>query len=195
VGSRFAKRRQRYLRTVRDPRRTPAGEAITADIDRRSISHAEAEAKGAAVPLPPLAGYALVGCAFGAAVVGVAAFGRPVERPSALDLALLAGATFKTARIVSRERLGSVVRAPFVEGDATSPDAAPAGNGLQRAIGELVTCTRCVGTWAALGLVAARTVAPRPGRLLITTLAVGAANDFMQAGFTVLCKAAEERRR
>ena len=197
MDSRFGKRRQRYLRTVRDPRRTPAGELITADIDRRSISHAEAEAerKGAAATRPPLAGYSLVGGAFGAAVVGVAAFGRPVERPSALDLGLIAGATFKTARIVSRERLGSVVRAPFVEGEATSPDAAPAGDGLQRAIGELVTCTRCVGTWAALGLVAARTVAPRPGRLLITTLAVGAANDFMQAGFTVLCNAAEERRR
>ena len=140
---------------------------ITADIDRRSISHAEAEAerKGAAATRPPLAGYSLVGGAFGAAVVGVAAFGRPVERPSALDLALIAGATFETARIVSRERLGSVVRAPFVEGEATSPDAAPACDGLQRAIGELVTCTRCVGTWAALGLVAARTVAPRPGSL------------------------------
>ena len=111
MDSRFGKRRQRYLRTVRDPRRTPAGELITADIDRRSISHAEAEAKGAAATLPPLAGYALVGAAFGAAVVGVAAFGRAVERPSALDLALLAGATFKTARIVSRGRLGRVVRA------------------------------------------------------------------------------------
>ena len=183
------------------PTPTRAFADLTAAIDRGPISHGEtaADRSGTAASRPPLAAYALVGGAFGAAVVGVTAvgrsFGRPVERTSALDLALLAGATFKTARIVSRERLGSVVRAPFVEGEATSPDAAPAGDGLRRAIGELVTCTRCVGTWAALGLVAARTVAPRPGGLLITTLAVGAANDFMQAGFTVLCNAAEERRR
>ena len=168
---------------------------MTEKANRGPILHAEAETDATAARRSPLAGYALVGSAFGVAVVGAAGLGRRVERPSALDLALLAGATFKTARIVSRERLGSVVRAPFVEGEAASPDAEPAGDGLQRAIGELVTCTRCVGTWAALGLVAARTVAPRPGRLLITTLAVGAANDFLHAGFTVLCNAAEERRR
>jgi hypothetical protein len=129
-------------------------------------------------------------------VVGVTAFGRsfgrPVEHPSALDLALLSGATFKAARIVSRERLGSVVRAPFVEGESASSDAEAAGDGLQRAIGELVTCTRCVGTWAALGLVATRTFAPRAGGLLITTLAAGAVNDFLQAGFGALCNRADE---
>ena len=160
---------------------------------------AEANRFGAEARRPPFAGYAIVGGAFAAAVVGVAAVGRvhghQVEPPGALELALLAGATFKAARLVSRERLGSVVRAPFVEGETASPDAEPAGDGLQQAIGELVTCSRCVGTWAALGLVAGRTVAPRPGRLLIATLAVGAANDFLQAGFTVLCNAADERRR
>jgi hypothetical protein len=109
-----------------------------------------------------------------------------------LDFALLAGATFKAARVVSRERLGSVVRAPFVEDEEAGPDAAPAGDGLRRALGELVTCSRCTGTWAALALVAARTVAPRAGSVLVTTLAAGAANDFLQAGFAALCSASEQ---
>ena len=147
---------------------------------------------------PPFRGYAVVLGTFGAAVGGLAALersrGRPLERPSALDLALLAGATFKAARVVSRERLGSVVRAPFVEGDEANPYAEPAGDGLRRAVGELVTCSRCVGTWAALGLVASRSVAPRAGRVLVTTLAAGAANDFLQAGFVALCDAAEARK-
>jgi len=201
VRGRFAKRHQRYIRTVDQPTPTSAPGNLAAAIDSAPTSHPETavDRNRAAANRPPLAGYALVGGAYGTAVVGVTAvgrsLGRPVERTSTLELALLAGATFKAARIVSRERVGSVVRAPFVEGEAASPDAKPAGDGLQRAIGELVTCTRCVGTWAALGLVAARTVAPRPGRLLITTLAVGAANDFMQAGFTIVCNAADERRR
>lgn len=146
---------------------------------------------------PPLAGYAVVLGAFGAALGGVAALersrDRPPERQGALELALLAGATFKAARVISRERLGSVVRAPFVEGDEASPSAPPAGDGVRRALGELVTCSRCAGTWAALGLVATRTAAPRVGRVLVTTLAAGAANDFLQAGFSALCATANER--
>ena len=115
-----------------------------------------------------------------------------MERPSALDLALLAGATFKAARIVSQERLGSVVRAPFVDGESGASDAEAAGDGLQQAIGELVTCTRCVGTWAALGLVAAPDGRLAYRALLITTLAAGAVNDLLQAGFVALCNTANE---
>jgi hypothetical protein len=146
---------------------------------------------------PPLAGYAVVLGTFGAALGGVAALERALrrgdERPDALELALLAGATFKAARVISRERLGSVVRAPFVDGEEAGPDAPPAGDGVRRALGELVTCSRCAGTWAALGLVGAQAVAPRAGRVLVTTLAAGAANDFLQAGFAALCGRANER--
>ena len=143
----------------------------------------------------PLVGYSLVGGAFGLTLVGVSALeksvNRLVERPTSHELIMLAAATFKASRIVSHERVGSVVRAPFVEGDSSNEDAEPAGDGLQRAIGELVTCSRCVGTWAALGLISTRIIAPRTGRLLVTTLAVGAANDFLQASFRALCTASE----
>ena len=165
---------------------------MTKETDRGHVSNADATTDAPTSRRPPLAAYGLVGGAFGAAVIGVAVVGRPIERPSVLELALLAGATFKAARIVSQERLGSVVRAPFVEGESASSDAEAAGEGLHKAVGELVTCTRCVGTWAALGLVAARRVAPRAGGLLITTLAAGAVNDFLQAGFVALCNTANE---
>ena len=62
----------------------------------------------------------------------------------------------------------------------------PAGDGVRRAVGELVTCTRCVGIWAAAGLLASQAVAPRFGRLLTWSLAAGAANDFLQAGFAAI---------
>jgi hypothetical protein len=57
---------------------------------------------------------------------------------------------------------------------------------MQQALGELVTCTRCVGTWAAAGLASTQILAPRFGRLLTWSLGAAAANDFLQAGFTAL---------
>jgi hypothetical protein len=63
---------------------------------------------------------------------------------------------------------------------------------MQQAIGELVTCTRCVGTWTAAGLATTQIVAPRFGRLLTWSLGAAAANDFLQAGFTALTGKANE---
>ena len=63
---------------------------------------------------------------------------------------------------------------------------------MQQAIGELVTCTRCVGTWTAAGLASTQIVAPRFGRLLTWSLGAAAANDFLQAGFTALAGKAND---
>lgn len=68
---------------------------------------------------------------------------------------------------------------------------APQGKGLQRAIGELLTCTRCVGTWSALGLVGLRTFSPPAGRAVTRVFAVGGANIIMQAAFKALAGLAE----
>ena len=141
---------------------------------------------------PPLGGYAVILGTFVTALGGAAMAERSLDRhgrkTTALDFAMLAAATFKCARVVTRERVGSVVRQPFVENVAEGADATPAGEGMQRAVGELVTCTRCAGTWAAAGLLSAQIVAPRFGRLLTWSLAAGAANDFLQAGFVALCE-------
>jgi hypothetical protein len=64
---------------------------------------------------------------------------------------------------------------------------------MEQAIGELVTCTRCVGTWAAAGLTTTQIVAPRFGRLLTWSLGSAAVNDFLQAGFTALAARANQR--
>ena len=62
----------------------------------------------------------------------------------------------------------------------------PVEGGMEQAIGELVTCSRCVGTWAAAGLVFTQILAPRTGRLLSWSLAAAGANDFLQAAFAAL---------
>lgn len=143
----------------------------------------------------PYAGYATILAAFGgtlAATAGVERMlGREAPQRSTLDYVVLCAGSFKAARALSRERVGSVLREPFVESGARDvPEASnerPAGDGMRRAVGELVTCTRCVGTWAAAGLLASQAVAPRFGRLLTWSLAAGAANDFLQAGFAAIC--------
>jgi hypothetical protein len=53
-------------------------------------------------------------------------------------------------------------------------------------------CTRCVGTWSAAALASTQMLSPRFGRALTWTLAAGAANDFLQAGFRALCAKANE---
>ena len=142
---------------------------------------------------PPHGAYATIAGAFFGGLAAVAALSRRPPPNNPLELAAIAAATFKVSRTLSRERLGSFVRQPFVEGDAdTGEDEQPAGTGFQRAIGELVTCPRCLGTWSAAVLVSTEMISPRFGRLLTWSLGASAANDFLQAAFAALCARANE---
>ena len=133
----------------------------------------------------PQGAYAAIMGTFAAGLAGAAllakALGREPRENGALDLLVLSLATFKTARTIARDDVGSFIREPFVEGDE------PVETGdLRQAIGELVTCSRCVGTWVAGGLTATQIVAPRFGRVLTWSLAAAGANDVLQAGFAAL---------
>jgi len=142
---------------------------------------------------PPYQAYATIAGVFLGGQAGVAALSRRSPPSAALEFAVLAAATFKVSRTLSRERVGSFVRQPFVEGDAdTGEDEQPAGAGFRRAIGELVTCPRCLGTWTAAALVSTEMISPRFGRLLTWSLGASAANDFLQAAFAALCAKANE---
>ena len=80
-----------------------------------------------------------------------------------------------------------------MQGDAHEGDEEPVETGdFRQAIGELVTCSRCGGTWAAAGLAAYQILAPRFGRLLTWSLAAAGANDWLQAGFAALTSKATE---
>jgi hypothetical protein len=140
---------------------------------------------------PPYAAYAAIASTFAGTLAGASTLssrlGRSREQRSAIDLVVLAAASFKVARTVSQDRVLSFVREPFVAGDARRGAATPVPTGdLRQALGELVTCSRCVGTWAAAGLETTQLVAPRFGRLLAWTLAAAALNDWLQAGFETL---------
>jgi hypothetical protein len=134
--------------------------------------------------------YAALNAAWAASLTGLVlsgpgrGAGRELTEPR--ELVPLALATFALAKTVSREKVSSWLREPFVE--ESDPGARrPRGRRLRYAVGELLTCTRCMGTWSALGLVTLRLAAPTASRPVTAVLATSAANDFLQTAFTRLC--------
>jgi uncharacterized protein DUF1360 len=140
---------------------------------------------------PPYGSYAAIMGGFAAALAGAGGLARRLDRnpacQSGLDLFVLSLASFKAARTLANDQVTSFLRAPFVQGEAHEGEGEePVEGGMEQAIGELVTCSRCVGTWAAAGLAFAQILAPRTGRLLSWSLAAAGANDFLQAAFSAL---------
>jgi hypothetical protein len=130
----------------------------------------------------------------GLAVAGGAAraFDRNPACQSTLDLVVLSAASFKGARTLTHDEVTSFLRDPFVRGRAHKGDEEPIMGSWEQAVGELVTCTRCAGTWVAAALATTQILAPRFGRLLTWSLAAAGINDFLQTGFTALAQKANE---
>jgi hypothetical protein len=129
--------------------------------------------------------YALFNVTYAALVAIFAARARNArDTPPLVELPVLGLATFALSKAVAREKIGSWVREPLAD-EHLSHAAHP----LQRpgaVARDLVTCTRCIGAWAALGLVALRVTSPAAGRSVATVLAVSGVNDFAQAAFAWL---------
>ena len=135
--------------------------------------------------------YAAISLAFGSVLAAMAASARsrdPIERAELLPLS---AATFSLSRLIVHDKAESWLREPFVTDDGEQKR--PKGRRLRYAIGELMTCTRCMGAWSALALVGLRLHAPRAGRTVTAVLAASAGNDALQAGFSWLCARANEQ--
>ena len=149
---------------------------------------------------PPYEAYAAIMGTFvgGIGLAGLAA--KALDRnpgcQTALDFVVLSAASFKAARTLARDEVASFIREPFVEGEAHDGAEEPVATGdLRQAIGELVTCSRCGGTWAAAGLAVSQILAPRSGRLLTWSLAAAGVNDWLQAAFAALTEKSNELER
>jgi hypothetical protein len=140
---------------------------------------------------PPYGAYAGIMSLFAGGLAAAGALAQLLDREprenTALDLVVLGAATFKASRTISRDEVTSFLREPFVQGEAHEGGEEPVESGdVQQAIGELVTCSRCIGTWVAAGLAGTQVLAPRFGRLLSWSLAAAGINDWLQAGFAAL---------
>jgi hypothetical protein len=141
---------------------------------------------------PPLAGYATLIGIF-TSMVGALSWGtwragrRLPERLPAGDLVLLAVATHKASRLIAKDRVTSVLRAPFTslegEGGPGEVEEQARGSGLRLAIGELLVCPYCLGLWVATSLVAGLVLAPRPTRWIASALSAVFAADVLQIAY------------
>ena len=146
----------------------------------------------------PLRGYLLLSLIFqalvAAAVVGLRRAGRrPPERIGGYDLLLVGAATHKLARLVTKDKVTSFIRAPFTEyeepGGPAEVEEKPRGSGLRYAIGELLVCPYCLGLWVATAFGFGLVAAPRQTRLAAFILSALGISDFLQIAY----KAAEDK--
>ena len=105
----------------------------------------------------------------------------------ALDLALLGIATHKLSRIVAKDRITSILRAPFVSyirgAGAGEVEEEPRGRGIQRGIGHLISCPYCTAPWCATALSFGLLFAPRVTRFFAGILASVAMSDFLHRAY------------
>ena len=146
----------------------------------------------------PLASYATLSVLFnlGFAVALAAARraqGGLPERVGAGDVLLIGAGTHKLSRLLAKDRVTSFLRAPFTrfqeEGGPGEVEEEARGEGMRRAVGELVICPYCLGLWVAGGFTLGLVVAPRETRVTAAMFAALAASDALQ----LLYKAGQQR--
>lgn len=112
-------------------------------------------------------------------------------RLSWLDLTMLALSAYRLGRLIAYDVVMEPLRRPFTR---TVPDATGAGDtveargsGARKAIGQLISCPICAGTWVAALLVYGLYAFPGPARVFLAmTAAIGAA-ELLNSLTEILC--------
>lgn len=133
-----------------------------------------------------LVDYAMISGAYGSLIAGlmVAARRKGEDPLRDADIVPIGIATFALAKLLTKEKVETWVREPFVE-EMPGGERKPRGTRMRYAVGELLTCSRCMGAWSGLGITALRVMRPREARIVTTVLGASAVNDFMQTGFSL----------
>jgi hypothetical protein len=148
----------------------------------------------------PLAGYAGLLGIFGVALASVLLTPRRADGHAHLeaprlrvgDLMLMGVATHKLSRLISKDRVTSPLRAPFTEYEeptsASEVNEKSRGTGLQRALGDLISCPFCMGPWVATALAYGFRKRPRVTRFVSGIFTVVAMSDFLHYAFAAVQK-------
>jgi len=143
----------------------------------------------------PLASYAALVTGFSTLLAaGVRRVVRKRNRtPGLADIALVGIATFEITRTIAKDRVLALIRAPFTryEGAEGAGDLreTPRGQGLQKAIGQLLTCPYCLAPWVAGALTFALVEQPRATRVVASIFASVAVSHVAQQGYATLREA------
>ena len=140
----------------------------------------------------PLGSYAGIDLVYAGVVMGGIALARSTgrglpERVAVGDLTLLAVATHKLSRTLTKDPITSALRAPFTryagQGGPSEVHEEVRGTGVRHAVGELVTCPFCMGQWVATAGLFGLVFAPRSTRFVASAFAVVAGSDFLQLAY------------
>jgi hypothetical protein len=105
------------------------------------------------------------------------------ERIQLADLALLGTASHKLSHLMSNASVTSFIRAPVTElQEVKSPtklDEEPRGDGLQKALGNLLTCQFCLGMWVTAFFSYGLVLRPRTTRFVAGMFSILTISDFM----------------
>jgi Protein of unknown function (DUF1360) len=146
----------------------------------------------------PLGSYGALIAAFGTiftvgALAGARRRGDLPERISPSDVVMAGVATHKLSRLLAKDKVTSIIRAPFTRhqgsGGPAEVEEEPRGRGVRYALGELLVCPFCLSQWVAGAFACGLVLAPRSTRLVAATFDMVALSDFLQVAY----KAGEER--
>jgi hypothetical protein len=147
---------------------------------------------------PPFLSYLTFMSSFGALVAAALLIARKQgrelpEQVGAGQLLLVGTASHKVARLLSKDKVTSPLRAPFTElegkGGPAEFEESSRGTGLRKAIGELLICPFCLGLWVVAAFSVGLLFAPRVTRFIASLFAALTISDFFQIAY----KAAEEK--
>ncbi|MDQ3812483.1 MAG: DUF1360 domain-containing protein [Armatimonadota bacterium] len=103
------------------------------------------------------------------------------------DILLLGVTTHKVSRVLTKDLITSPLRAPFTEHEELTGFGEvrerPVGQGLQRAVGQLLTCPGCMGQWVATAYAFGLVFNPRVTRLLGSIFTGVTVADFLHMAF------------
>lgn len=148
----------------------------------------------------PLGSYlTLIAVYLGLSTIGAVLLRRREKVPSRIplaDLGLMAVATYRLSRLVSKSAITSPIRAPFTRlegrGAPAEVNERARGRGARKALGELLSCPFCIAQWISTSLVFAYGRAPRAVRVLATVMSVTAVSDWLQYAYARLGKPVSE---
>ena len=133
--------------------------------------------------------------AFGTLFVVATRGGRKIRQPGPADLAFLTVAAYKLSRIVTMSFVASPLRAPFakrgrgLKGGEVQDQSR--GEGLQKAVGNLLTCPFCFNVWSQTFFLFGYSLLPRLTPHLARILTMAAAGDVLHHGYRTLREKSE----
>jgi hypothetical protein len=114
--------------------------------------------------------------------------GRPIpELIKVGDIVLFGVATHKLSWIFTRDAITAPLRAPFTELESpTNVQEKPRNTGLQRSLGELLTCRFCLGMWISAFFAYGLVLFPAATRLVGAIFAMLTLADYLHQTYKAL---------